>query len=88
MSDTLGAIRLDGDDWQDVSTLTSIPTGTSIYIQSQSSSTIQVAISATKPAKSFKGVMLPNDARYPAMITAGENKVWLYGTGPVSIQEV
>lgn len=87
MADTREAVRLTGEDWEDVSVLTSIPAGTAIYLQSQSSTLIKVAISATKPDKAFKGMTLPNDSRYQGVVTAGENKVWLYGIGPVSIQE-
>lgn len=87
MSDTRNTIRLSGEDWEDVSALSGIASGTAIYLQSQSSMFIQIAISATKPEKTFKGMFLPNSPSYPATITAGENKVWLYGVGPVSIQE-
>jgi hypothetical protein len=87
MADTIEVVRLTGDDWHDVSVLTSIAVGTAMYIQSQSSTPIQMAVSATKPSKTFKGMILPNDLRYPATVTVGENNVWLYGIGPVSIQE-
>lgn len=87
MADTRETIRLSGLDWEDVGALTGIAAGTAIYLQSQSSTKIQMAISATKPNKSFQGVILPNDVKYPATVTAGENTVWLYGSGPVSIQE-
>lgn len=87
MADTRNTIRLSGEDWEDVNAITGIASGTAIYLQSQSSMFIQIAISATKPAKTFKGMFLPNSPSYLTNVTSGENKVWLYGTGPVSIQE-
>jgi len=87
MADTIEVIRLTGEDWQDANTMSGIPAGTAVYIQSQSSTKIIMAVSATKPAKTFQGMILPNDVKYPATVTAGENSVWLYGIGPVSIQE-
>lgn len=87
MADTRDIVRLSGTDWEDVGALTGIPVGTALYLQSQSSTKIYMAISATKPDKVFQGMILPNDVKYPATVTAGENTVWLYGVGPVSIQE-
>lgn len=87
MTDTIPSIRLTGEDWEDVSALSGIAAGTALYIQSQSSTIIQIAISATKPDKTFKGMYIPNSPSFPVTITAGENKVWLYGTGPVNVQE-
>lgn len=87
MSDTLNTIRLSGSDWEDVSTLTGIAAGTALYLQSQSSMYIQIAVSATKPDKTFKGMFLPNSPSYQTNVTSGESKVWLYGVGPVSVQE-
>ena len=51
MADTIEVVRLTGDDWHDVSLLTSIAVGTAMYIQSQSSTPIQMAVSATKPSQ-------------------------------------
>lgn len=87
MSDTLSTIRLTGEDWQDANILSGVPAGTATYLQSQSSNLIQIAIATAKPDKSFKGMLLPNSPSFPAYITAGENTVWLYGVGPVSVQE-
>lgn len=87
MSDTIATVRLSGSDWEDVTVLTGISAGTAIYLQSQSSMFIQIAISATKPDKTFKGMYLPNSPNYQTNITSGESKVWLYGTGSVSVQE-
>jgi hypothetical protein len=87
VADTRNTIRLTGEDWEDVSDLTGIASGTAIYLQSQSSMYIQIAVSPTKPDKTFKGMFLPNSPSYLTNVTSGENKVWLYGVGPVSVQE-
>lgn len=87
MADTIGVVRLSGGDWENIHDLSGIGQGTGFYLQSQSSTLIMVAISATKPEKNFKGMILPADFRFYGVVTPGENTVWLYGTGPVSVQE-
>jgi hypothetical protein len=86
MADTLNAITLSGEDWEDVNALTSIAVGTSISVQNQTNQAVFIAVSATKPALSFVGIAIPAVLSEMVTITEGENKVWLKGKGPVSIQ--
>lgn len=88
MTDTIAAINLTGLDWQDANTLTGIAVGTAVSIQNQSSTALFVATSTSKPALSFKGQVVPAKPEILAFVKAGENKIWLLGSGPVSIQGV
>lgn len=87
MANTIQAVILSGEDWQDVSILTGIPTGTGITIQNLSAARVLLAISPAKPDADFLGSVLMEDARFLGIVTAGESNVWLKGAGVVSIQE-
>lgn len=96
MADTLEAVYLT-TEWQDVPTLTgdAILDGEAITIQNQSwrGNDAAITISNTKPADNFRGWVIPAVKEYPAMVTEGENKVWLranngYSRTLVSIQKL
>lgn len=86
MADTISSINLSGTDWQNLNTLFGITVGTAIEIQNQSSTSILLAISPTKPALDFKGVVVPPIPSELATVDAGESSVWAIGSGPVNVQ--
>lgn len=86
MANTLESVDLTGEDWVDLNTLSTVPAGTAIDIQNQSSSPIMVAISPTKPALTFRGFVIPADLSAVASIASGESTVWAFGVGPVNVQ--
>lgn len=87
MSDTLNAITLQGD-WVDLNSTYEIANGTTLIIQNQTSSWVEVAISATEPLEDFRGMMIPSDIAFPATVVPDINPVWIRGKGPVSVQVV
>lgn len=86
MANTLPSIRLVDYEWQDANTLSGLPVGTAINIQNQTHQPVFVAITNTKPADDFEGFGIPPDMSAVATISAGEERVWLRGDGPVNIQ--
>ena len=86
MANTVGSIRLEDFQWQDANALSGFPVGTAIDIQNQTHQPVFVAITNTKPADDFEGFGIPPDMSAVATISAGEEKVWIRGDGPVSIQ--
>lgn len=87
MSDTLNAITLEGD-WVDLNSTYEITNGTTLIIQNQTSSWVEVAISALEPAEDFRGMMIPSDIAFPATVVPDTNPVWVRGNGPISVQVV
>lgn len=87
MANTIDAVTLNGEDWQDVSELTGIIPGKAVVIQNMSPGVIYLAISPVKPSKGFHGNVIDKDLRFPGYVTAGETNIWLFGRGLVSIQE-
>ena len=88
MADTINSITLSGLDWEDANTLSGIAVGTEISIQNQTNQVVLVAVSTTKPSLSFNGLAIPPVLAEMLTITAGENKVWVKGKGPISVQAV
>lgn len=86
MANTLPSIRLVDYEWQDANALSGFAVGTAISIQNQSHQPVFVAITNTKPAADFYGFGIPPDMAAVATISAGEERVWLRGDGPVNIQ--
>lgn len=86
MANTLPSIRLVGYEWQDANTLSGFPVGSAIDIQNQSHQPVFVATTNTKPADDFEGFGIPPNMAAVASISAGEERVWIRGDGPVSIQ--
>jgi len=86
MANTLPSINLTNNDWTNLNTASGIAVGTAIEIQNQSSTTILVAISPTKPTLDFKGFIIPPLPAEIATISANESIVWVLGSGPVNVQ--
>ena len=86
MANTLPSINLTPADWTNLNTTSGIAVGTSIEIQNQSSQAITLAISPTKPAIGFKGVLVPPLPSEIAVVGTGESIVWAIGDGPVNVQ--
>lgn len=80
------AITLSGEDWEDANALANIAVGTAIAIQNQTNQAVFFAISSAKPSAAFIGVAIPPVLSEMATVGAGENRVWIKGEGPVSIQ--
>ena len=87
MAQTIESVILDGVDWINANEATGIAVGKPMIMQNQSSSPVMMAISTTKPDIKFRGILLPTDLSINGTVSEGESTVWLYGSGPVSVQE-
>tara|TARA_Y100000310_G_scaffold74348_1_gene70512 strand:- start:37267 stop:37572 length:306 start_codon:yes stop_codon:yes gene_type:complete len=100
MADTINNIILNAQGWQDMNVATGIPAGTEIVIQNQTNKHIYAYLGNTSPANTprperkeipdgSEGYILipPFPAINERIVTAGENTVWLFGNGPINIQE-
>lgn len=101
MADTINNTLLGGAAWQNINTATGITVGTEIIIQNQTNNPIYAYIGTTAPSaiprpargqnpNGTEGYVLipPLPAINERRVTAGENAVWLFGDGPVNVQEV
>ena len=87
MANTLPSFNITSENWVDLNTLTGIAVGTALDIQNQSSFPMFLAISSTTPALNFSGFAIPASLADVAAVSAGEDRVWILGNGPVSVQE-
>jgi len=76
MADTENAFEITGGAYIDLNTLTGIAAGTELTLQNVGGANdiIEVAVSASQPATSFRGLRLEQNQFYG--VAAGENTVW------------
>ena len=94
MSDTINDIKVDGDIYVNINTLSGIVAGTALVITNKSTSRIALQISASQPAaNSTDGEILyrgPSSLSVQ-IVTAGENTVWGKSLdeidAPISVQD-
>lgn len=86
MANTIDAIVLSGLDWENLNILSGIAVGSAITIQNQTNQNVFIAISSVKPVSSFKGFAIPPKLESLANVPSGENIVWVFGNGPISVQ--
>ena len=87
MADTKNAIRLN-NTWVNLNSVLEIPVGTTLVIQNQTSSAVNIVVSASTPDDNFRGMLIPADLAYPATVVPDTSSVWVKGQGPISVQSV
>lgn len=88
MADTIASVRLSGTEYESVLDLVGIADGVAVSVQNISRYPVEIAISASQPLTTFTGEIIPANPSDKLFVSTGENRVWLKGRGPVSIQEV
>jgi len=92
MANTIPNVLIDDTQWYNLYQLTSIPVGTSIVIQNQSTfNFVYFAISATEPTEENFGYLLPSfpDALSTQVLDSGETGAWvrcLDGFASINVQ--
>ena len=74
------------DKYYSLNTLFGVAAGTEITVHNLSFNVMKLSISATQPLVDDDNWLLLYPTQ-PAIITAGEAEVWVYGAGDINIQE-
>jgi hypothetical protein len=87
MANTANVHTLIDDSYYSINTLFSIPIGTAISIQNQTTFPMKISIATTKPEVAAINYLLYGPYPMPPVkVETGENEVWVFGSGDINVE--